>query len=281
MKLLALALSLLLITGCATSKGNQRHAQHAADQIKMVAVQREARLQEAQAESATQVALVQALSEVAKSNPDHAPAVTVALAVIGVRGSEAASQDTPIIGLQQQRNEALEWTKALAPTLGNLASGLGVAAIQANVTKKQAEITRDIQINDANSDVAIVEAVAGLGTAAANNSGITAGGDVYQVSDNGWLDQSTDTITTTTYSATDEAFINTGVNDWSDRIVEFEGSAMSIADLISMLDAGNASYSIDLDGDGTPDYTGGNGGTQTVYVNCNAVQFSPKPPVCT
>ena len=30
-----------LITGCATSKGNQRHAQHAADQIKMVAVQRE------------------------------------------------------------------------------------------------------------------------------------------------------------------------------------------------------------------------------------------------
>ena len=36
---------------------------------------------------------------------------------------------------------------------------LGVAAIQASVTKKQAEITRDIQINDANSDVAIVEAV--------------------------------------------------------------------------------------------------------------------------
>ena len=244
----------------------------------MIAVQREAQLKEAQAESATQVALVQALSEVAKSNPDHAPAVTVALAVIGVRGAEATSQDAPVIGLQQQRNEALEWTKALAPTVGNLVSGLGVAAIQANVTKKQAEITRDIQINDANSDVAIVEAVSSLGTAAANNSGITAGGDVYQVSDNGFLDQSTDNITS--YTATDEAFINTGVNDWSDRIVEYSGSAMSVDDLISLLNAQGASYSIDLDGDGTPDYTGGSGGGQTVYVNCDAVQFSPKPPVC-
>ena len=280
MKLIVCVVGLSMMVGCATQRGNDRHAQHAADQIKMVAVQREARLQEAQAESATQVALVQALSEVAKSNPDHAPAVTVALAVIGVRGAEATSQDAPIIGLQQQRNEALEWTKALAPTLGNLASGLGVAAIQANVTKKQAEITRDIQINDANSDVAIVEAVAGLGTAAANNTGITAGGDVYQVSDNGWLDQSTDNITTTTYEASDEAFINTGVNDWSDRIVEYEGSAMSVDDLISLLNAQGASYSIDLDGDGTPDYTGGNGGTQTVYVNCDGVNFSPLPPVC-
>ena len=278
MRLIATAVTLALITGCATQRGNDRHAQHAADQIKMIAVQREAQLKEAQAESATQVALVQALSEVAKSNPDHAPAVTVALAVIGVRGAEATSQDAPVIGLQQQRNEALEWTKALAPTVGNLVSGLGVAAIQANVTKKQAEITRDIQINDANSDVAIVEAVSSLGTAAANNSGITAGGDVYQVSDNGFLDQSTDNITS--YTATDEAFINTGVNDWSDRIVEYSGSAMSVDDLISLLNAQGASYSIDLDGDGTPDYTGGSGGGQTVYVNCDAVQFSPKPPVC-
>ena len=68
-----------------------------------------------------------------------------------------------------------------------------------------------------------------MGTAAASNSGITAGGDVYQVSDNGFLDN-TDNITS--YTATDEAFINTGVNDWSDRIVEYSGSAMSVDDLI-------------------------------------------------
>lgn len=278
MKAIVCTMGLVMMVGCATERGNIRQAEHNRAQIEIISVQREARVQEAQADASANAALVQALAEVARANPDHAPAVTVALAVIGVRGQGSDDADAPMVTLQRQQNEALEWTKALAPTVGNLVSGLGVAAIQANVTKKQAEITRDIQINDANSDVAIVEAVAGLGTAAANNSGITAGGDVYQVSDNGFLDQSTDNITS--YTATDEAFINTGVNDWSDRIVEYSGSAMSVNDLISLLNAQGASYSIDLDGDGTPDYTGGSGGGQTVYVNCDAVQFSPKPPVC-
>ena len=85
MRFVAGAIAVSVLAGCATTKGNDRHAQHAADQIRMVAVQREAMVQEAQAESATQVALVEALSRVAASNPDHAPAVTVALAVIGVR----------------------------------------------------------------------------------------------------------------------------------------------------------------------------------------------------
>ena len=278
MRAIAGITALLLMAGCATQKGNDRHAQHAADQIKMIAVQREAQLKEAQAESATQVALVEALAEVAKANPDHAPSVAVALAVIGVRGSETASQDAPVIGLQRQENEALEWTKALAPTVGTLVSGLGVAAINASVTKNAQDANRDIMLGDQAQNARIVEAVAGLGTAAANNSGVTAEGDVYQVSDNGFVDQSTDNITS--YTATDDAFINTGVNDWSDRIVEYSGSAMSVDDLIALLNSQGASYSIDLDGDGTPDYTGGSGGGQTVYVNCDAVQFSPKPPVC-
>ena len=61
MRVLAIVL-MVVLTGCATQRGNDRHAQHAADQIRMVAVQREAMVQEAQAESATQVALVEALS---------------------------------------------------------------------------------------------------------------------------------------------------------------------------------------------------------------------------
>ena len=43
MKLLPFAL-IFMVAGCATSKGNDRAAQHGADQIRMVAVQREARL---------------------------------------------------------------------------------------------------------------------------------------------------------------------------------------------------------------------------------------------
>ena len=278
MRLIATAVTLALITGCATQRGNDRHAQHAADQIRMVAIQREARAKEKQAEAATNTALVDALARVAEANPQHAPSVAVALAVIGVKGADASSQDAPMVTLQREQNVGLEYVKALAPTVGNLVSGLGVAAINASVTKNAQDANRDIMLGDQQQNARIVEAVAELGTVAANNTGITAGGDVYQVSDNGFLDQSTDNITS--YTATDEAFINTGVNDWSDRIVEYSGSAMSVDDLISLLNAQGASYSIDLDGDGTPDYTGGSGGGQTVYVNCDAVQFSPKPPVC-
>ena len=78
MKLLAIVVSAIFVLGCATSKGNVRAAQHSADQIKMIAVQREARLQEKQADAQTNAALVEALARVAEANPEHAPSVAVA-----------------------------------------------------------------------------------------------------------------------------------------------------------------------------------------------------------
>ena len=275
MKLIAGAVAVAVLTGCATQKGNERHAQHAADQIRMVAVQREAMVQEAQADAQSNTALVEALAEVARTNPDHAPAVTVALAVIGVRGADQSESDAPVISLQQQRNEALEWAKVISPVAGGLVNTLGVAAINASVTKKQAEITRDIQINDANSDVAIVEAVAGLGTAAANSVGTSVAGDYYSVTDQGVIDQSlntTDSYNTTTETTTStEVSLNTTLN--------YDGQGMTLADLITQLQNAGATYSIDLDGDGAPDVEGGEG-EPTVVINCDEPQFSPAPPEC-
>jgi hypothetical protein len=54
---------------------------------------------------------------------------------------------------------------------------------------------------------------------------------------------------------------------------------MSLAELISQLRSAGASYSIDLDGDGTPDVEGGGDGG-TVTINCSEPQFSPVPPEC-
>ena len=284
MRLLTIVISALLITGCATQKGNDRHAQHAADQIRMIAVQREARVQEASAEALTQQALVEALAEVAKANPDHAPAVTVALAVIGVSGSQAESDDDPIIGLQQQRNEALEWTKALAPTVGTLVAGLGVAAIQADVTKNAQNANKEIQINDEQADVAIVQAVAGLGTAVANNAGITAGGDVYQVQDQGSVDQSTYENSITDYSdyeqnyAQDDAFINNGENI-HDSAVSFAGEELTLGDLIAYLTEQGSPFSLVMNGQVVASSTSGTG--DPVVIDCSKPQFSPMPPQCT
>ena len=192
----------------------------------MVAVQREARIKEQEAQAREKVALVEALAEVAKANPDHAPSVAVALAVIGVQGKQSAANDAPIIGLQQQSNEALEWTKALAPTVGTLVSGLGVAAINASVTKNAQDANREIMLGDQQTNARIVEAVAGLGVAGVENSGMSVGGDFYDLQDQAIVDQSTyshtsqDTTTTTTstqtydssetYDATDDGFIVNG-----------------------------------------------------------------------
>jgi hypothetical protein len=250
MRLLAVAL-LAVLTGCATDLGNQRHAQHGADQVRMIAIQREARAQEKEAQAEANEKLFEALARVAESNPDHAPSVAVALAVIGVRGADSVGGDAPTVTLQQQRNEALEWTKALVPTVGGLVTGLGVAAINAEVQKNASDNNRDILLGDQAADRGIVEAVAGLGTAAANSVGTEVAGDFYQMSDSASVDNSVTTSTsedTTTTISTDVS-LNTTLN--------YEGSEVTLSDLISSLNAAGASYSIDLNNDGIPEVSGG------------------------
>ena len=272
MKLIAGAVAVAILAGCATERGNIRHAEHARAQIEMVQVQRQASIQEAQMESATNTALVDALARVAEANPQHAPSVAVALAVIGVRDQGGDDADAPVVTLQQQRNEALEWTKALAPTVGGLVTGLGVAAINADVQKNASDNAAKVQINDAQSDVAIVQAVAGLGTAAANSVGTAVAGDYYSVTDQGVIDQSLNTTdsynTETTTTTSTEVSLNTTLN--------YDGSTMTLADLIESLQDAGASYSIDLDGDGTPDVADGDG--EPLVITCSG--FSPKPPEC-
>ena len=265
--------------GCSTQMGNERSAQHAADQIRIVAVQREARLQEKQAEAATNTAIVEALARVAEANPQQAPSVAVALAVIGVRGTDGPKDDAPVVALQQQRNEALEWAKVISPVAGGLVNTLGVAAINASVNKKQAEIGRDIQVNSQNAQVKVVEAVAGLGTAAANSVGTEVGGDYYSVTDSGSIDQGVTTTDSNNTTSTTETTTTQTSSVSLATTLNYDGNNMSLAELISQLRNAGASYSIDLDGDGTADVEGGGDG-QTVTINCTDPQFSPAPPEC-
>ena len=202
MKLLPFVV-MLLVAGCATSKGNERAAQHGADQIRMIAVQKEARLKEEQAQAAANEKLYEALARVAESNPDHAPSVAVALAVIGVSGGQSGEGDNGrVVTLQQQQNTALEWTKALAPTVGNLVSGLGIAAINAETQRNQSDNNKDIMLGDQQQNARIVEAVANSGSTAVENTGMSVGGSYYDMEGEAYVDNSTtssmDTISTVT-----------------------------------------------------------------------------------
>lgn len=288
-KILTISLA-IAIAGCSTQKGNDRMAQHGADQIRIIAVQRQAMVDQAKAEAATQTALVEALARVAEANPDHAPSVSVALAVIGVRSvSNAENADAPILGLQAPRNDALEWTKALAPTVGGLVTGLGIAAINADVAKQQSNNNRDILLGDQATDAQIVGAVAAVGTAAAGRTGIAVGGDYMVVSDQGSVDQSvnttnTTTETTTTTNTTTETSIADSYNpsyDYSvnddNSVVTFGGAEMTLSELLAYLNTAGSPFTLTL-GDTT--YTGGSGDGETTKIDCDGVLFGPTPPEC-
>ena len=272
MRLLALA-SIAVLAGCATEKGNQRHSQHGADQVRMVAVQREAMVQEAKAEADTQQALVEALARVAEANPQEASSVAVALAVMGVRDSQERSSNTPIVSLQRPTNEALEWTKALAPTVGGLITGVGIAAINAETQRNASDNNRDILLGDQVADRGIVEAVAGLGSVAAAQTGIEVSGDYYDLEDSASVDNSTVTTTSedTTTTTTSSYSMNT--------TLDYEGTTMTLSELITELKSAGATYSIDLNNDGVADVSGGSGKTSVTEINCS-LTFGPTPPQC-
>ena len=202
-----------------------------------------------------------------------------------------------LLALQQQSNEALEWTKALAPTVGTLVSGLGVAAINASVTKNAQDANREIMLGDQQTNARIVEAVAGLGVAGVENSGMSVGGDFYDLQDQAIVDQSTyshtsqDTTTTTTstqtydssetYDATDDGFIVNGAyhyNPLYDSTVTYGGEEMTLGGVLSYLQGLGQPYSLTLDGEVIASSTDGEG--ETVTIDCTKPMFSPIHPDC-
>ena len=300
MKLITGIVCASVLAGCATSKGNERAAQHGADQIRMVAIQKEAQRDVATKQAQANAALYEALARVAESNPDHAPSVAVALAVIGVSGGQSGDDsDNRIVTLQQQQNTALEWTKALAPTVGGLVTGLGVAAINADVAKTQSDNSRRIQESSNATSASIVDAVASVGIANADRVGVQVGGDYITATDQAVIDQSVNTTTTSTTSSVSNSTevsdsynsteTNTTTTDTttttstydtaitSTTSLTYGGTEMTLGSLVEYLQGLGSPYSLTVGGEVVASSTSGEG--ETVTVDCQFM-FSPQHPDC-
>ena len=274
MKFFAVVLSAIGLIGCSSVEERDAHMQN---QIRMVQVQKEADSKLAIAEANAKVALYEALADVARSNPSQASAVVVAMAVQGV-GQESEAGDNRVVPLQPLQNEGLEYAKVFAGPAMNLVSGLGVAYINADVAKRQSDNAAAVQINDALQDSAIVSAVAGLGTAAANSTGITVGGDYLQASDSASISQdqiSTVATTTTTTTETTQTSSTSTVTD-SYNTVTYEGQEFSLPNLLAYLQGTGLAYNLTI---GDTVYTIGDDG-EAIEINCAEPQFSPAPPEC-
>lgn len=213
----------LLLSGC-TSLEKQQSNERA--QVEIVKVQREAMAREESDRTKAQIALYESLAKIAESSPESADAAVLAMAMVG-QGASEKSADGPVVQLREQRNEAIELTKALAPTVGNVVSAVGMAAVNASVQKRQIAATAAVQIQDSNNDAAIVQSVASLGTAA-----VGAVGDNITVTDDAWVNmgsyQDNDTTNTTTNNTTNNT-TSTATNNTTN-------TATSIADYYNSAD---------------------------------------------
>ena len=198
MRVVIVALTCAMI-GCTSTEQKQAHNEA---QIRMIAVQREAQKEEREAAAEAQKELYRSLLGVAQADPSQSGVVAMALAFQGMNGVNNEQSNTPIVALQQQPNEALQWTQALAPIAGGVISTVGTAVINGNVQKRQIEATRDVQINQANQTANAIASVANLGSVAATNAGSSYAGDYYSLTDEASIDQSTTTTSTSTTSNT-------------------------------------------------------------------------------
>jgi hypothetical protein len=254
MKTVRWILPLLLITGCTSLEERQAHMQ---GQIRMVQVQKEADSKLAIAEANAKVALYEALADVARTNPEQASAVVVAMAIQGV-GQEKEDNDSRVVPLQPLQNETLEYARVFAAPLMNATTAVATAYINADVAKRQSDNAARVQVTDALQDSRIVEAVAGVGMAAAESAGMSIAGDNYTLTDSATISQDqistvTTTETTTSTTSSTESTITDSYNTLDNTrnqtftpntTVTFEGSQMTLADLVTYLSSINSSYSL-------------------------------------
>ena len=271
----------LLLSGC-TSLEKQQSNERA--QVEIIKVQREALAREESDRTKAQIALYESLAKIAETSPESADAAVLAMAMVG-QGASETSNDGPLVQLREQRNEAIELSKALAPTIGNVVSAVGMAAVNASVQKRQIAANAAVQIQDSNNDAAIVQSVASLGTAA-----VGAVGDNITVTDDAWVNmgsyEDNDTTTNTTNTSTNtttNTSTNTSTNtetNTSDSnnttdnstttttttttttdnsVVTYAGQEMTLDSLLAYLQGTGLAYSLTIgdttytiDGDGDP-----------------------------
>jgi hypothetical protein len=267
-------LPLLLITGCSSVEERDAHMKR---QVEIVQVQKNAQASTAAAEANAKAELYKALAAVAAANPEQASAVTVALAVQGL-GGESEGDDARIVPLQPMVNEGLEFAKVFAAPVMNMTTAVATAYINADVAKTQSDNAAQVQINDSLQDSRIVEAVAGVGIAAAESSGLMVHGDNYTLSDSASISQdqvsTVETTTATTTETTETVSTSTITDSYND--VTYEGQEFTLPRLLDYLAGTGLAYNLTIgetvytiDGDGEP-----------VEINCGAPDFSPAPPVC-
>lgn len=277
MRVIAMVL-VTVLAGCASVEDKQDRRQA---EIKMVEQQMQARAQMEVDKARAQAALYNAMAAVAASNPQTADAIAVGMA-LAVSRSEGDSEWGPIVTLSQEKDPAQEWAKILAGPVLNSVTALGTAGIAASVSRNASDNMARVSINEAEQQTRQFEALAGLGSAAANlgsqavqNAG---GNTTYNVSDDGFINNGEnihDSYNTTNTEETNTTTTTTTTSTITDTVT-YGGQQMTLDSLLAFLAGTGKAYELTI---GSTTYTV-DGDGEPITIDCSEPQFSPAPPEC-
>ena len=212
--LLAVAVASAL-AGCTSLEDKQDRRQA---EIEMVDKQMQARAQMEVDKARAQAALYNAMAQIAANNPDSADAIAVGMA-LAVSKQDESGNFGPVVTLSQEKDPAQEWAKILAAPLINTVGTVAVAGINASVQRNASDNMAKVSLNEQEQETRQFEALAGLGTAAATLGSTAienAGGNTtntYNISDDGFENQGTNTNNFDSYNTTNTTSGDTTTNN--------------------------------------------------------------------
>ena len=235
------------LAGCTSAKQKKEYRDA---QVHVIGKQVAARTEQGKAEAAARAALYAAMAEVARSAPDSADAIAVALAISSVQ-EEKDSSGTPF-RLYQEQNEAVEIAKAIGPSLVNVLGTVAVAGYQASVSKNNSDNAALVAIGESGKDADIMRSVTTMGSIGLQRETISVGGDYSEAGGN--IDQSLSTTTSATTNDTNSTSTTTTTTTDSYNQTTYatpDGSTVTI-DEIETLIAEGIQVTVIIDGEEVP-----------------------------
>ena len=210
MKIIVISMALAVLTGCASAE--QRMAgrtDYRAKQVQAIAVQAEQETARRAADAQAKSEMWRALSDAIESNPDSASHFAIVMAVAAARGSvdDGKSPATATLKTERQDAQAIDYVKALAPSLIGTLGNVGTAAILSDQAKAGIRANRDIRIVEAGVEGRIYDVL-----------GAAVSGDAFVPADTS--DTTEDTTPDTTTPAEDTTTPAEDVVDPSEDVVD-------------------------------------------------------------
>jgi hypothetical protein len=196
-KLVVISMALAVLTGCASA--DQRMASRSdyrSKQVAAIAAQAEQETARRAADAQAKSEMWRALSDAIESNPDSASHFAIVMAVAAARGSVDDGKSPATATLKTEREVlAIDYVKALAPSLIGTLGNVGTAAILADQAKESIKANRDVRIVEAGVEGRVYDV---LGAAVSGNAYVPA-----DTTDTTTPDTTTDTTPDTTTPADD------------------------------------------------------------------------------